>query len=55
MERLLQSWDEWPVFVQPCLRDVWGAHVLFTGDDVKRLTDILASHEPDTAETDGAS
>ena len=32
-----------------------GGEVLFTGDDVKRLTDILASHQPDAPEADGAS
>jgi hypothetical protein len=32
-----------------------GGEVLITGEDVQRLTDILAQHEPDAAETDGAS
>ena len=31
-----------------------GGEVLITGEDVQRLTDILAAHEPDAAETDGA-
>jgi Ser/Thr protein kinase RdoA (MazF antagonist) len=38
-ERLLRDWDDWPVFVQPVLRDVWGAHVLFTGDAVAGVID----------------
>jgi hypothetical protein len=38
-ERRLREWDEWPVFVQPCLCDVWGAHVLFSGDVVTGVID----------------
>ena len=32
-----------------------GGEVLITGEDVQRLTDILASREPGAAEADGAS
>jgi hypothetical protein len=30
------------VLAQPCLRDVWGAHVLFTGDAVTGVVDYGA-------------
>jgi hypothetical protein len=32
-----------------------GGEVLITGEDVQRLTDILANRQPDAAEADGAS
>jgi hypothetical protein len=41
-EAALRAWEGRPVPVQPCLRDVWGAHVLFTGDDVTGLIDYGA-------------
>src|SRR5207248_8535064 len=31
-ERVLREWEGRPVPTQPCLRDVWGAPVLFTGE-----------------------
>ncbi len=41
-EAALRAWEGQPVPVQPCLRDVWGAHVLFTGDEVTGLVDYGA-------------
>ena len=38
-ERVLREWEGRPVPTQPCLRDVWGAHVLFTGEAVTGLVD----------------
>jgi hypothetical protein len=50
-ERLLREWDDWPMFIQPCLRDVWGAHVLFTGDAVTGVIDY-GSVKPDHVAVD---
>ena len=41
-ERLLRGLDALPVLLQPCMCDVWGAHVLFTGDAVTGVIDYGA-------------
>jgi homoserine kinase type II len=41
-ELILRKWDGKPVVAQSCLCDVWGAHVLFTGDRVTGLIDYGA-------------
>jgi homoserine kinase type II len=45
----LRPWESRPVPVQPCLCDVWGAHVLFTGDEVTGIIDYGAIKEDHVA------
>jgi Ser/Thr protein kinase RdoA (MazF antagonist) len=42
IRRPLDSWSEIPLALQPCLCDVWRAHVLFTRDTVTGLIDFGA-------------
>lgn len=44
-ERALLPWTTRPVVVQPCLCDIWHAHVLFTGDSVSGVIDYGAMKE----------
>lgn len=44
-ERSLREADVRPVAVQPCLCDVWGEHLLFTGDDVTGVIDYGAAKD----------
>jgi Ser/Thr protein kinase RdoA (MazF antagonist) len=41
------------VVLQPCIRDIWRAHVLFVGDDVSGIVDF-GSMRPDNVATDVA-
>jgi homoserine kinase type II len=44
-ERSLREADGGPVALQPCLCDVWGGHVLFTGDEVTGVIDYGAAKD----------
>lgn len=48
---LLAKARELPVLLEPCIRDVWHAHVLFSGDEVTGLVDFGAMR-PDNVATD---
>lgn len=39
---LLQAWHDHPVAIQPCLRDIWREHLLFTGNQVTGVIDPQA-------------
>lgn len=49
----LHSASERRVAIQPCIRDIWHAHVLFVGDEVTGLVDF-GSLRPDNVATDVA-
>jgi hypothetical protein len=48
-ERSLREVDGRAVAVQPCLCDVWGEHVLFTGDEVTGIIDYGAAKDDQVA------
>jgi homoserine kinase type II len=48
-EQELRAWAARPVPVQPCLCDIWAAHVLFTGDEVTGIIDYGAVKEDHVA------
>jgi Ser/Thr protein kinase RdoA (MazF antagonist) len=43
MQRMLSEWEAYCCALQPCLRDVWHDHLLFTGDDLTGLVDYAAA------------
>lgn len=45
----LRPWEHRPVRLQPCLCDVWGAHVLYAGNSVTGLIDYGAVKEDHVA------
>jgi Ser/Thr protein kinase RdoA (MazF antagonist) len=49
----LESARRLKVTIQPCIRDVWRAHVLFVGDEVSGIVDF-GSMRPDNVATDVA-
>jgi Ser/Thr protein kinase RdoA (MazF antagonist) len=49
----LKSANQLDVVLQPCIRDVWHAHVLFVGDEVGGIVDF-GSMRPDNVATDVA-
>jgi Ser/Thr protein kinase RdoA (MazF antagonist) len=50
-QSLLEPASHAPLPLQPCLRDIWHDHILFTGDEVAGIIDFGAAHI-DTPATD---
>lgn len=53
VEPMLRAAAALPVPLQPCIRDIWHAHVLFVGDEVSGLVDF-GSMRPDSVAADVA-
>jgi len=47
--RILHSWCNHPVAIQPCLRDIWREHLLFVGNRVTGLIDPQACRSDSVA------